>query len=244
MSKLNIADIRGAIFDVDGTLLDSMGVWYSVGADYLGELGVEVDKDLGATLFSMTMTQAAEYLMDTYDLMKVTAFRERLTAAEGDNPSIEKIADFLAGEMEGTMHRFYMEKAEARPGASELLKRMREAGIPMTIASSTAGYLIRVALERLDLMKYFTGLISGQDLKISKENEDPFILCLQAMGIDPEDREAVGSTWVFEDGLYAIETARDMGLKTVGVYDSVSKDDREEIERISDIYVKEISELL
>lgn len=237
--KFDIIKVKGAIFDVDGTLIDSMNSWFTVGVRYLKTLGIEADKNLGLTLFSMTMTEAAQYMMDKFDLMNVKEFRERLVSKLGDHANIDEIAVFFGEEMAESMRPFYKEEAVPRRGALELLEAFDRAGIPMTIATSTHSDLLEPALERLGMAKYFKKLISASALAISKSTPVPFDLCLDAMGL-----EAGPDIWVFEDGLYAIETVKKMGLSTVGIYDEISKGDWEKMKKISDVHVKELDELI
>lgn len=237
--EFDISKVKGAIFDVDGTLLDSMSSWFTVGVRYLRTLGIEADESLGLTLFSMTMTEAAQYMMDKFDLMNVKEFRERLVSRLGEHAGIDEIAVFFGEEMAESMRPFYKEEAVPRKGALELLETFDKVGIPMTIATSTHSDLLEPALERLGIAKYFKTLISASALAISKSTPVPFEMCLDAMGL-----EAGSDIWVFEDGLYAIKTVKEMGLSAVGIYDEISKDDWEDIREIADVHVKELDELI
>ena len=75
--KLDLDKVEGAIFDIDGTLLDSMNTWFTVGVRYLKTLGIHTDESLGLILFSMTMTEAAKYMIKNFDLMNNELFREK-----------------------------------------------------------------------------------------------------------------------------------------------------------------------
>ena len=237
--KLDLDKVEGAIFDIDGTLLDSMNTWFTVGVRYLKTLGIHTDESLGLILFSMTMTEAAKYMIKSFDLMNNELFREKIVSKVGEESGLDKIAEFFGEEMAESMQSFYKDDVMPRKGAIELIEIFDREGIPMSIATSTHIDLIMPALERLDISKYFKTVISASALKISKSTPEPFNRCMEAMELT-----AGPGIWVFEDGLYAIKTAKNIGLSTVGIYDEISRNDWDEIKNISDISVMELDELI
>ena len=109
----------------------------------------------------------------------------------------------------------------------------------MSVATSTHIDLLKPALDRLGMTKYFKAIISASALNISKGTPEPFNLCLNSMNL-----KADKDVWVFEDGLYAIKTAKKMGLSTVAIFDEISEGDWEEAVNIADINIKELDELI
>ncbi|MGF6375952.1 HAD superfamily hydrolase (TIGR01509 family) [Clostridiales Family XIII bacterium PM5-7] len=208
--------IKGAIFDVDGTLLDTMHLWHDSGARYLQSIGITAEPGLGDKLFAMTVDMGAHYLIREYDLQLPHEEVKRSINAIVETP--------------------YIETATFRPGGLELLKAMKAENIPMTVATSTGKPFITGVFQRLGIMDYFEELFTCPEMGVSKS--DPFIFheAAKAMGTKPEE------TWLFEDGLYSIKTAKAAGFKVVGIYDEVSKADQEEIKALSDIYVRELTE--
>lgn len=214
---MKLKDIKGAIFDVDGTLLDTMHVWTDSGERYLKSLGIEAEPGLGDKLFCMTVEMGAEYLKENYGLA-------------------DTIEDIKAG-INAMVESYYFEEADFKPGAPELMKAMKKAGIPMTIATSTDKYCILAAFDRLGYTDYFDAILTCGEVGASKSEPKIFFEAINVMGTEPQE------TWLFEDGLYSIKTAKAEGFKTVGVYDEVSLADQKEIEALSDIYVKDLTEL-
>lgn len=210
------ARIKGVIFDVDGTLLDTMNCWTDSGARYLNSLGITAEKDLGDKLFTMTVDMGADYLIENYGLYK----------------SHDEVKNGINAGVEG----FYFSEAQFKPGAKELLHRMKQAGIKMTVATSTDRYCVEGAFERLGAMEYFDEIFTCTEVGASKSKPDIFFRAMESMNTSP------GETWLFEDGLYSIKTAKAEGLKIVGVYDEVSDSDWEEIKSCSDVYVKDLTE--
>lgn len=214
---MNLEQIKGVIFDVDGTLLDTMHVWTDSGARYLASLGIEAEEGLGDKLFCMTVDMGAVYLKENYGLSQ----------------TVEEIKKGVNGMVE----TYYFEEADFKPGALELMTLLRDAGIPMTIATSTDKYCILAAFDRLGYTDWFKAIYTCSEVGASKSEPKIFFEAIKAMGTKPED------TWLFEDGLYSIKTAKAEGFKIVGVYDAVSAADQEEIKALSDVYVRELSEL-
>ena len=208
--------VKGAIFDVDGTLLDTMRFWTDSGARYLKTLGITAEPHLGDKLFAMTADGGAEYLKKNYNL--------------------ELSYDEIKKGILSMVEQAYYELADFKPGARELLDKMKENEIPMTIASSTDSCYIHAALRRLGYDDYFEKILSCSAYNTTKGEPKIFYEAVKIMGTEIED------TWVYEDGLYSIKTAKAAGFRTVGVYDKVSLKDQEEIKKTADVYVNNLTE--
>lgn len=208
--------IKAAIFDVDGTLLDTMPVWSGSGVRYLASLGIEAEPGLTEKLFKMTVDMAAVYMKENYGLSQ----------------SIEEICRSVLETVEG----FYREEAPFKPGARELLEELKAEGIPMAIATSTNQHCILSAFDRLDYTEYFDAILTCPEMGTHKSKPDIFLEAARLMNVDPSE------TWVFEDGLYAVKTAKKAGFKTVGIYDEDSEADQVELEALADEYVRELGE--
>ncbi len=203
--------IKGAIFDIDGTIVDSMPTWYMAGANLLDKYNIKADDELGRTLFSLTIEETANYLKKTY----------------GIDLSIEEIIDAI----NDAMRVYYGEKVQAKPGMVELIKLFSENGIKLTVATSTDRETFMPCFERLGLTKCFDRLFTCTEVGHSKSDPDIFLQALDFMGTKPEE------TYLFEDGLYSAKTAKKLGIKIVAVYDKVSKHDWEEFKKIADITI-------
>jgi len=203
--------IKGVIFDVDGTLLDTMPVWTTAGVRYLESLGITAEAGLSEKLFQMTADMAAAYMKAQYDL-----------------PQSE--AEICRGIL-CMVEDFYLHEADFKPGAKVLLEDLKAAGVPMTIATSTNKYCIVAAFDRLGYTDYFDAILTCPELGTHKSEPDIFFMASGAMGTEPAE------TWVFEDGLYAVKTAKAAGFRTVGIFDEVSRGDQAELKTLADIYV-------
>lgn len=206
----------GVIFDIDGTLLDTMGVWHDAGARYLKTLGIQAEPGLGDLLFEETVESGAVYMIEHYGLDK----------------TVEQVADGIDAEM----NQFYFTEAEFKPGARELLEKVKALGIPMTIATSTHRECYEGALKRLGVMDYFPVTFNCTEVGATKSEPKIFYDAAEYLGTEPEH------TWVIEDGLYSVRTAKAAGFRTVGVYDSTSEKDQEELKELSDRYYLDLTQ--
>ena len=205
--------IKGVIFDIDGTLIDSMEAWNKVSLRYLESIGLTADEELGNRLFALTIGDAADYIIENFGLN-------------------EKREEVVSG-MNGIMMNFYKTEAKLKDGAFELLELLEADGIPMVIGTSTDRALVETALERLGIAKFFRRIFPCTEIGKSKAEPDLFLAAMKELNTQPED------TWLFEDGLYSLKTGNALGIKTVGVYDKTSAADQEDLERLADIYSPE-----
>lgn len=202
--------IAGIIFDVDGTLLDSMPIWDHAGERYLRSLGIEAAPDLGNVLFPMSMREGASYMKREYGL----SF---------------SITEIIKG-VNDTIRSFYACEAKPKEGVLEFLRELKCHHVKMTAATSTDRCVIEPALERTGILRELEGLFTCSEIGVGKEKPDIYEAARQCMGTD------VSSTWVAEDALHALRTARSAGFGTIGVYDASSQSQQEEIRLEADIY--------
>ena len=202
---------KGAIFDVDGTLLDSMPIWEDAAARFLAGLGIRAQEGLGDIMFRMSLDEGAVYLKNTYGL----------------DMSVEEVK---AGVL-GVIRDFYVNQVQPKAGVREFLKELSSRRIPMYIATSSNREHIRAAFERLGLYEYFDGMITCEEAGAGKREPTIFLLAAQRMGLAPQD------IFVFEDVIHAVRSAGSAGFVTVGVYDKASEPDNEAMRAESSIYL-------
>ena len=208
--------IKGVIFDIDGVLLDSMGIWKDLGARYLRSIGVSPEEGLKDILFSMSMEQGADYLREHYKLNKSSA------------EVLKGISDML--------EHFYYEEVLSKPGAVELMEYFRMKGIRMVAATSSPRLHVERALDRNGMLKYLDRIFTNSEVGVSKHSPDIYNMAAKYMGTKPEE------TLVFEDSLYALKTAVAAGYVTVGVYDADGETDQEGMKNSGDYYITEMKD--
>lgn len=209
--------IKGAIFDLDGVILDSMPFWEKAGEMFLRNLGLQPETGLAKTMYCMSMAEGAQYLKDRYHLGM-----DEDEIIKGVNQTIED---------------FYAYQIPLKEGVAQFLKGMQQHGIKMAVATSCDREVFARALQRLNVMGYFDGIFTATEIGAGKVKPDIFLAAAEHMGTLPQD------TWVFEDALYAIQTAKSAGFRTVGVYDAANRDDLDEIKRVSDFYLEKLDNI-
>ncbi|MFQ9515606.1 MAG: HAD family hydrolase [Eubacterium sp.] len=204
--------VKGIIFDADGTLLDSMMIWKDAGRLYLESLGYKVKENLEEIMFDMTMAEGAEYMKKNYGL--------------------KLMEDEIIHGVNSRVYDFYAEDVEPKTGVKEFLEYVYFKDIPMTIATSTDRLMIEAALKRTGFDKYIKKIFTTTEVGKGKSNPDIFIAAMKEM------KSSADETWLFEDAAYSMETAKKIGLHTVGIYDFSSMNHQEEVKGLSDIYIK------
>ena len=203
--------IRGAIFDVDGTLLDSMFIWDTIGETYLLSIGYQPKENLNETFKNMSLHQAARYYQTEY----------------GVTQSIDEIMDGVNAMLE----RYYRFEAPLKPGAAELLERLRQSGVRLCIATATDRHLVEAALNPGGVLSCFGEIFTCNEVGHGKDEPDIFEAALRFLGTEKSE------TVVFDDSLYAIRTAKETGFPVAAVYDSHEKE-QDKVRLLADIYLK------
>ena len=207
-----------AIFDLDGTVLDSLPVWDHLGVDMLRAQGYDPDPALGKQLKSMTMADGAQLCRDLFHMPQ----------------SIEEIAALV----EEQARLAYNTVIGPKPGAENFLKRLKAAGIPMFIATNTRRELAEDGLRHNGLLSYFEGILTCPEVgEGKKEGPAVYEQSLLRLGGTKED------TVIFEDAVLPIRTAKKAGFRVAAIYDASSEGEHEEIKALSDYYFHTYDEI-
>jgi len=210
--------IKGVIFDIDGVLLDSMGIWDDLGARYLRSLGKIPEEGLNKILFSMSMEQGAEYLNEHYGL----------------NKSVKETVDGIGRMLEN----YYFNEVLLKPGAKEILEFLKSKSIKTAAATSSPRTHIEKALSRNGLLGYIDKIYTTGEVGVSKHSPDIYNLAADYLKTKPEE------TLVFEDSLHALKTAKEAGYVTVGVYDEKGENNQEGLKNLADLYLKKLDDFI
>ena len=208
--------IKGAIFDMDGTLLDSMYIWNHIASDYLKKHGVRPRADLDEKVSRMTLSQAAAYIKETY--------------------VIERTEDQIVSDVNEIVADFYRYRAEPKDGIRELLAFLQKKGVRMCVATVSHPSLATAALERCGLDAFFVQILTCNEVGHGKD--EPFLYreCQKILGTKKEE------TLVFEDALHALQTAGKDGFMTVGIFDA-SEPCQKEMQESADLYLTDFRDL-
>lgn len=208
--------IKGAIFDLDGTIIDSMPMWYSLYGNYIIEAQVEPTQEFLDFLRHASIPVAAKRFSEEFNL-----------------GSAEKIEEHLYSHVAD----YYKNRATLRPNVDKFIKSLKEAGVKMCVATATESGHAKNALLHTGLLDYFCDVLSCKDLGIEKNKPDIYFEALKRLGVEQCDSA------VFEDALHAVETAKSGGFYVVAIYEQ-NAENPERIKEISDKYIMDYSELL
>lgn len=179
-----------SIFDVDGTILDSMEVWNTLASQYVQSLGMVPEKNLDEIVSDMSLEQSATYLKNHY---KINKQEERI---------ISEVLNFISD--------FYEYEVNLMPGFKEFISHYDSINV---IGTSCDEELVKIALNRLGVLNYFEDIITCSKVNKSKDDPDFYLACAQVLKQRPED------IVVFEDADYCIDVARKVGFKVVKIKD-------------------------
>ncbi len=207
-----------AIFDMDGTLVDSMPYWRGLCTEYLKGRGVEkLPPDLLERTAPMTVLESSALFIREF--------------------SLDGTPEQIVEEINALMERHYRADVPLKPGVREYLERLRARGVQMCVASATSEPLVRACLERLGVAEYFRFLLSCEAVGAGKNQPDVYLEAARRIGGVP------AGTAVYEDAVFAARTAKNAGFYLVGVYDACSEEDWPELKTLADETVLDYREV-
>lgn len=211
-------DKKGAIFDMDGTLMDSMWMWKDIDIRYLQRFGIPMPHDLQEQIEGMTMSETAEY------------FRRRFRIPD----SIQK----MQSDWNEMAREFYRTRVRLKKGALELLLQMKSRGMKTGIATSNSIELTQECLSANRVTKLFDTIRTSRDIEQGKPAPDIYLSIADEWGIAPQD------LIVFEDIPNGALAGKRAGMEVVAVEDDYSAPRRDELLRIADHFIRDFTQLL
>lgn len=211
-------DIEAVIFDLDGTLVDSMWVWEQIDIDFLKSKGYTPPEDLKDAITHLTFTQTAEYFKNRFNL----------------SDSIDEIKN----TWHNMAYNFYSSKVFLKEGVVPFFEKLKSLNIKIGLATSSSVVLLEATLKNNGIYDLFDAITVTDEVKKSKENPDVYLLAAKKLNVSPEN------CVVFEDIIAAVRGAKLAGMKVVGVYDKASDDQKEILIKSCDKYIHSYNELL
>ncbi len=208
---------KAVIFDLDGTLIDSMRIWTDIDYKFFGERNVPIPKDLPELIDGLSFHETAVYMTEHFP------FSESVE-------EMKKIWIRMAEEE-------YRDKIFFKPGVEEFLDHLKKLGIRMGIASSNSRHLVDLFLNARNAQDYFDEITTSEDITKGKPDPEIYLLSAKRMDVAPEH------CLVFEDIPAGIMAGRNAGMKTVAVEDPYSAHMRDEKIRLADYYVDDFRTL-
>ena len=209
---------KAVIFDLDGTLIDSMGIWTQVDVEFLQRRNISVPDDLFKDMKEgNSFIEVAEYFIRKFDLP--------------DSP--REIMD----EWTKMVAEHYRKDVKLKPGAKEFLDFLKQNKIKMGIGTSNNEYLTRIVLEANGISEYFESIVIGKEEIKGKPFPDIFLKAAAELDVEPND------CLVIEDVLVGVQAAKNAGMTVYAIYDEFSEPDKNEIKRIADRYVGNFNQI-
>lgn len=199
------------IFDLDGTLIDSMNVWSDIDKEFFKMHDLPFEEDYQKEIGHKGLKEIAAYTKSRYNLK------------ESEDEIVSIWLD-MAKEA-------YAYKIPLKEGVKSFLDYLKSKNIKMGIATSNSLELTELVLKHHDIYKYFSKVVTVNELKTNKGSPDIYLHISDSFGLIPSE------CIVFEDLLAGVRTAKNAGYKVVAVKEKASLDKEKEIREIADLYI-------
>ncbi len=210
--------IKSIIFDLDGTLIDSMKIWYRIDRQFLIENGIEnPPREISERMKKLTIDESSELFISEFNLDCTKEY------------VIKRIEELVRSE--------YEEKIPLKPYAVEILDFLDRRNVPYCIATATYKSLATAVLRRCGIADRFAFMLTDEDYPRGKNFPDIFMGACERFGTQPVE------TLIVEDSLHSIETAKNAGFTVAAVYDESAEQDIEHIKLLADYYFNSVYEI-
>ena len=214
-----IEHIQAVIFDIDGTLVDSMGVWYDIDVEYFKLLEIPMPPTIQKDIEGMSFTETAIYFKEIFD-------------------NREKTIDDIKFDWVCMARDKYLNEIKAKPGAKEFIKFLKEKGIKTGCATSNDRNLALAALQPHGWLNKMESVRTACEVNAGKPAPDIYLKVAEDLGVKPEN------CLVFEDIPNGMRAGKAAGMTVIGVEDENAKKYKEEIDEICDYFITDYYDML
>lgn len=211
-------NIKAAIFDLDGTLVDSMWIWEEIDIEYLNKKGHAVPLNLKDKINHLSFDQTALYFKEFF--------------------ALEDSLETIMNEWNTMAYTHYSKNITLKEGALELLNKLKASGVKIALATSNSTHLLEAVLKNNNIYSYFDSITTTSEVTRGKDNPDVYLLAAKKLGVEPT------SCVVFEDIVPAIIGAKAANMKTVAIYDKSAHANVEELTSLADKYILNFHEII
>lgn len=209
--------IKAVIFDLDGTLVDSMWMWKNIDMEFLSQRNLPFEEELQEKIEGMSFTETARYFQEYYKLTE----------------TVEELKEIWNGM---AMEK-YRHEVPLKEGAEKFLDYLKEKGIKMGIATSNSRELVQAVDDAHGLSRYISCFITACSVNKGKPAPDVYLEAARQLKVDP------GECLVFEDIVKGMEAGKNAGMRVCGVEDDYSSHQREKKRKSCDYYIRSFLEI-
>ncbi len=209
---------KAVLFDLDGTLVDSMWMWKDIDMEYLGKYGITLPPELQEYIEGMSFSEVSAYFKETFKI------KESLEEIKSEWVSMAKYK--------------YTHEVPLKPGALRFLKHLKEQGIPMGIATSNSRDLLDAVLESLEISPYFDCCMTSCEAGAGKPAPDIYLKVAKILKTEPKD------CLIFEDTPAGILAGNRAGIPVCAMADENSAGRKEQILQMADYYAETFDQVL
>ena len=210
--------IQAVIFDLDGTLIDSMWMWKQIDIDYLARHGHPLPEDLQDCIEGMSFSETAVY------------FKERFGLSDS--------LDVIKTDWNRMAYNIYVNDVPLKPGALEFLQYLKKKGIRTGIATSNSKELLMAVLKSLGIAEYFDELHTSCEVAKGKPAPDIYLLVAEKLGVAPD------KCLVFEDIMQGILAGKAAGMRVCAIKDEFSLKQEAEKQEAADWFINGFDEIM
>lgn len=216
---MDLNTFDAAIFDMDGTIMDSLGIWERIDYDFLEKKrGIKVPGDYVHDIAAMSFSEIAVYTKNRFNLP--------------DTPEqlMQEWTDMAIYE--------YSRNVPLKPHVKEYMTYLREQGKKIVLCTSSPEYFFKPALKNNGIYDLFDAFANTCEAGVGKNSPKVYLLAAGKVGADPH------RCIVFEDVITAAASAREAGMTVCGVYDARSNGRQDELRAVCDMYIKSFAEMM
>lgn len=212
-----LTNIKAVIFDLDGTLVDSMWMWKQIDIDFLSQYGIPLPVDLQHNIEGMSFTESANYFKETFQIPdSIEAIKQKWNEMALD---------------------IYCTKVPLKKGVLEFLEHCKQKGIKMGIATSNSVELVHTIIKVLKIDEYFQTVKTSCEAKKGKPAPDIYLLAAKELEVNPSD------CLVFEDIIVGIQAGLSAGMKVCAVNDEYSLQEKEKKQQLANYFIENFAEI-
>lgn len=214
-----LEEIDAIIFDLDGTLVDSMWIWSAVDEEYIKKYDLIVPEGFYENMEGKSYTEVAQFYLDSF-------------------PMITSTLEELKQEWQDMTYEKYTKELSLKPGAYEMINYLNKQGIKFGISSSNSIELVSATLDSLGIRHYFEAVHTSCEVRCGKPCPDVYLLTARDLNVSPD------RCLVFEDVPMGILAGKNAGMRVCAIDDDFSKNQEAKKRELADFYIKDYNDIL